>query len=803
MSSRHLLWVGSTGEATDALRNALQTELDDMLVQAVRGAREALAELSRDPGQYLLVIVETEAVTMEIGELVTRMTQINPAIEIIVLGQPELSWGTLDLPRYYRPILLHPPVNRDALISCVAKLKETVEAKEDHAHLMRGMKRQINQSRINVEALLEILQRDSKLGTIVIRRDGFFLSYNSEAQRLTGYPADEVTHIQNWAQTLLADQESAMSLLQTVNRLWGERPGKADLSLQINRKDGSVLTLHLTLIVLLNEMALPQRMLLLLFDPLDTCAISEYHSLIENGECSIYTYHPANGFMRMSAAALDLINRAFSLNLEMEDVLGRRVNDLPVPGEIATLWQDCLEAVTNGRNTGSDTLVPLGLPGRRILDHASLTHVNPGDDMTEAVLAYVVPREDLHSETFQDASIQILAEKTLDNIPQPFLLVKAIRDEVGTVRDFLCLKINAAAKRLLGLNYVVSTPVALEELFTSHLATESIKDQAGFVTDTGRATDFDLWLKRPSKKDAPILVHFWIGKVGDGAAIFLENITSAKDDERQLKQYRHCFAHMQEAIIVTDLTGRIVDWNPSAERLFPAEDSRNQGRPCLNLTLNGKRNELDQLTKTVIQNGDVWKGEFEFVRCDGCRGTVFATVGVLRDERGKPYGTIGLWHDLTERKRLEERLTIKTLELREKNVALNTLIRHSEEERVQACEHVVSDLTRRLTDSVFHILETRNRPDLVESHARLLLKDLGIERDVGKPNRADPIEDLSEKELEVARLIRLGKTTEEIAFILEKSQDTVRLQRISIRKKLGLRRRNQNLEGFLKKMTPL
>ncbi|MDQ7782559.1 MAG: PAS domain S-box protein [Desulfomonilaceae bacterium] len=803
MSSRHLLWIRSTGEGADALQNVLETQLDDLMVLAVRGAREALAVLSRDPGQYLLVVVETGDDTMEIGELVTRMTQINPAMEIIVLGQPDLSWGTLDLPRYYRPILLTPPLNQDALISCVAKLKETVEAKEDHAHLMRGMKRQVNQSRKNVETLLEILQRNGKLGTIVIRRDGFFLSYNSEAQRLTGFPADELTHIQNWAQTLLADPESATSLLEIVNRLWEEKSGKTELRLRINRRDGGCLTLHLTLIVLLNEKGLPQRMLALFFDPLDTCAMSEYRALIEDGKCRVYAYHPDNGFTRVSAAALDLINRAFSLDLEMEHILGRRIEDLPFPEDIAALWQDSLERAAEGDASVENELVPLGLPGRRIMDHASVTRIVSGDDETETVLAYVVPREDLRSENFHDVSIRVLAEKTLDSIPRPFLLLKAVRNETGSAQDFLCLKINIAARSLLGLNHAVSTPTRLADVFSNHESTRKIAEQARRVTETGRDAVFELWLQGPSSKAPSILVNFRMGKVGDGAAVFLENVTASKEEERQLRQYRHCFAHMQEAIIVTDLRGKIVDWNPASERLFGSEESRMQRRPSFNLTQDGKRTELEQFTKTVLQNGDVWKGEFEFIRPDGGRGTVSATVGLLKDDGGQPYGTVGLWHDLTDRKRLEERLTVKTLELQDKNAALNALLRHAEEERVRACEHVVSDLSQRLNDRVFQILETRQRPDMVETHARLLLKDLGIDRDLRKPDRADPVRELSEKELEVARLIRLGKTTEEIAFILEKSQDTVRLQRISIRRKLGLRRRTQNLEGFLKKMTPI
>lgn len=800
MSSRHLLWIGTRGEDTQALRGALQTQLDDLTIAAVESAKEALDALSQDPGHYLLVVVELGAVTMELGALVSRMKQINPAIEIIVLGQPDLSWSTLDLPRYYRPIFLVPPLNQDVLISCVAKLKEMVEAKEDHAHLMRGTRRQVSLSHMNVEALLQLLHRNSRLGTIVIRRDGFFLSYNSEARRLTGYPPNEITHIQNWAQTLIADPQDAASLVAIVNGLWEEKSGKAHVDVLINRKDGKRLTLNLTLIVLLNEVAQPQRMLTLLHDPLEDRGGTEYQALIESGQCGLYTYHPSKGFLRMSSAALDLINRAFSLDLELEDVLDRRVKDLPLPDEMATLWQDSLERVAQGAVMDAEEVLPLGLPGRRIVEHAVVTRVIPCGEEPATVIAHVVPREDLRCAAFQDVSIQELAEKTLDNIPRPFLLLKAVRDKGGTVQDFHCLKINAAAQSLLEVDRTLPGQVPIRELFSNQIAATTLFEQAREVTDTGREANFELRLKRHPKKGTAILVNFCMGKVGDGTAVFFEDVTAAREEEQQLKQYRHCFAHMQEAIIVTDLKGRIIDWNPASERMLGYEKPKNNGQPSVILARNGKRKKLEQLARNVLQEGDVWKGEYEFIRDDGSRGVAFATIGLLKDDRGEPYGTVGLWHDLTDRKRLEERLTVKTSELREKNLALNTLLRHAEEERIRACEQVAAEVTRRLTDRVFQILEAKRKPDLVESHALLLLKDLGFENEQEKLDTQTPLTNLSEKELEVARLIRLGKTTDEIAFILEKSLDTVRLQRISIRKKLGLRRRNQSLAGFLKKI---
>jgi PAS domain S-box-containing protein len=378
-----------------------------------------------------------------------------------------------------------------------------------------------------------------------------------------------------------------------------------------------------------------------------------------------------------------------------------------------------------------------------------------------------------------------------------------VRDEGGAIQDFLCLNINSAARGLLGIDASVPVGVTLTEVLADDEVRRDIIQRAGEVTDTGRDVHFETWLTSATNGGEPIRLDIWMGKIGDGAAVFFEDVTASREEERHLKQYRHCFAHMREAIVVTDLKGNIIDWNPSSESMFGYEKSEILGKHSVILTRSAETDLRRRSGANILSNEEVWTGEVEFVRSDGGRGIAFARVGLLKDDQGKPYGTVGLWHDLTERKRLEERLTVKTQELHEKNLALNTLLRHSEKERLRACEQVAKDLSRGMTQRVLQIVEVKRDPDLVETHARLLLKHLGIEDEFTGPDSVGPYFELSEKELEVARLVRLGKTTEEIAFVLDKSVDTVRLQRISIRKKLGLRQRHQSLGGYLRKMAPL
>ena len=56
---------------------------------------------------------------------------------------------------------------------------------------------------------------------------------------------------------------------------------------------------------------------------------------------------------------------------------------------------------------------------------------------------------------------------------------------------------------------------------------------------------------------------------------------------------------------------------------------------------------------------------------------------------------------------------------------------------------------------------------------------------------------LSPTEIQVANLIRIGKTNKEIASILGRSLNTIQSHRFNLRKKLGLRNRKVNLRSYL------
>jgi DNA-binding CsgD family transcriptional regulator len=82
---------------------------------------------------------------------------------------------------------------------------------------------------------------------------------------------------------------------------------------------------------------------------------------------------------------------------------------------------------------------------------------------------------------------------------------------------------------------------------------------------------------------------------------------------------------------------------------------------------------------------------------------------------------------------------------------------------------------------------------ILESHVREIISPF-TKRLSGKYLGLTPVE------IQVASLIKDGKTTKEIAGSLSVSVDTVSAHRLHIRKKLGLSKQKANLTSFLKSL---
>jgi len=147
------------------------------------------------------------------------------------------------------------------------------------------------------------------------------------------------------------------------------------------------------------------------------------------------------------------------------------------------------------------------------------------------------------------------------------------------------------------------------------------------------------------------------------------------------------------------------------------------------------------------------------------------------------------------RKKEEELLQQKKM-LEESNVALRVLLEHREKDRQSLEENVLANVRKLivpfLEELSYHKLDDRSKNLLEIVHQRLEEVVAPFLNRLTSMNRL-----LTPREIDVAAFIREGKTSKEIAELLNISVSGVDFHRKMIRKKLGLTNEKSNLRSYL------
>src|SRR5688572_15258604 len=129
------------------------------------------------------------------------------------------------------------------------------------------------------------------------------------------------------------------------------------------------------------------------------------------------------------------------------------------------------------------------------------------------------------------------------------------------------------------------------------------------------------------------------------------------DEIRHLDGLRHLGEQMlgcaREAIIATDLEGRIIFWNNYAEKLYGWESEEVLGLDVVGIIPAAAAVGDAESIMERLRSGKPWSGEFRVRARDGREFDVSVTNSPLRAQSGKVIGIIGVSSNVTELKRLE------------------------------------------------------------------------------------------------------------------------------------------------------
>ena len=190
-----------------------------------------------------------------------------------------------------------------------------------------------------------------------------------------------------------------------------------------------------------------------------------------------------------------------------------------------------------------------------------------------------------------------------------------------------------------------------------------------------------------------------------------------KQAEEDLRGQALIFENIHDGIIVTDLEGNIIRWNPAAEKMFGYYQDEVFQKKLGMLTT--------RFIKGHLRDGR-WAGEMNFTRKDGTEGICETTVIPLRDERGLISAVFGVSHDITEYKRSEGELQRSYHKLRETLIAtVNSLA-----STVEMRDPYTAGHQRRVTILACAIAEEMNVTEDQFDGLRLA----GLVHDIGKFN---------------------------------------------------------------------
>lgn len=284
----------------------------------------------------------------------------------------------------------------------------------------------------------------------------------------------------------------------------------------------------------------------------------------------------------------------------------------------------------------------------------------------------------------------------------------------------------------------------------------------------------------------------------------IRDITKKKTTEQALRNseehYRTLFERSSDAIFIVDRkTGRYLNANQAAERLtgFSMADIRTM--KTTDLTPVGARQRLDIVS--VLESRKEFD-EIKYNRADGTtRDTILTAIPIGGNQ------IMGIAHDITDIKRAEEILKrahlelesevkMRTLELEEINNALTVLLKRSDKDRAELEEKVLSNVK----ELIIPIVKKLGKSQLDINQLNLLgAVEANLNNIISPFSRilSSKFSHLTPREIQIAILIKEGKTSKEIAESIASNKNAIEFHRKNIRKKLGLRNNKKNLRTHL------
>lgn len=125
--------------------------------------------------------------------------------------------------------------------------------------------------------------------------------------------------------------------------------------------------------------------------------------------------------------------------------------------------------------------------------------------------------------------------------------------------------------------------------------------------------------------------------------------------EGRIRELAEFLNQAREAVIMTDLEGRITFWNHGAERVSGWTAAEVLEKTCDTLFGPETSSRLAEACRSALEQGE-WTGEIEFTHRQGQPRLLELRITLVRDEGGRPRARLALGTDITDRRLAERRI---------------------------------------------------------------------------------------------------------------------------------------------------
>lgn len=309
-----------------------------------------------------------------------------------------------------------------------------------------------------------------------------------------------------------------------------------------------------------------------------------------------------------------------------------------------------------------------------------------------------------------------------------------------------------------------------------------------------------------------------------GAVVAFEDVTDRKRAKNTLQELERRLVDivdfLPDATLVRDLQGRIIVWNKAIEDMTgaKAENMLGKGDYEYALPFYGKRRPMMidlvlKPDKKIERKYDmVIKQQGHFLIAEGWaslkgkRVFLWGKASPFCNSKGKIVGSVESVRDITDRKQYEDainkrekELGNKTRELEDMNAALRVLLKQRESDRKEFEEKILTNIKVLILPHIEQLKmqlragENRRRIEILESNLKEIVSPFARTLSAVYSN-------LTNREIQIANLIKEEKTTKEITEVLNLSESAVNIHRYRIRQKLNIDKR-QNLRTFFSSLS--